>query len=70
MSFCRKYLIYYYHPETGGTPSYKLFNLKSDPYEHQDVATDYPDVARRMCRRMMKRLKTEHALFPVTTPQE
>lgn len=63
-------LIYYYHPETGGTPSYKLFNLKSDPYEHQDVATDYPDVARRMCRRMMKRLKAEHALFPVTTPQE
>ena len=63
-------LIYYYHPETGGTPSYKLFNLKSDPYEYQDVATDYPDVARRMCRRMMKRLKAEHALFPVTTPQE
>lgn len=59
-------LIYYYHPEKGGVPECKLYNLKDDPYEKQDVAAAHPKEVKRMFRLMVKRLKTEGALYPVT----
>lgn len=58
-------LIYYYHPETDGIPSCKLFNLKDDPYEHQDLAVTRPDMVKQLCKQMMKRLEAEKALYPV-----
>lgn len=58
-------LIYYYNPETDGRPSCKLFNLKDDPYEHNDMASARPDQVHRMCKLMIKRLTAEKALYPV-----
>ena len=58
-------LIYYYHPDTDGVPSCRLFHLKEDPYEHHDRAAERPDVVKRLCRQMKKRLETERALYPV-----
>ena len=58
-------LIYYYHPETGGVPSYRLFNLKDDPYEHQDLAASHPRQVEKLCRQMAERLEQEKALYPV-----
>ena len=57
-------LIYYYNPETTGEPSWKLYNLKEDPYEASDVATQYPDKAAFMIKLMKDRLETENALYP------
>lgn len=59
-------LIYYYHPEKGGVPECKLYNLKDDPYEKQDVAATHPKEVKRMFRLMVKRLEAEGALYPVT----
>lgn len=58
-------LIYYYHPESGGVPSCKLFNLKDDPYEKEDVAKLNPKTVKRLCRLMAERLEEEDALYPV-----
>ena len=58
-------LIYYYHPENGGTPSYKLFNLARDPYEKNDLAASDMRRVKKMCRLMIHRLKKEKALYPV-----
>ena len=58
-------LIYYYHPEKDGNPSYKLFNLAKDPYEKDDLASSEPKIAKKMCRLMIKRLQEEEALYPV-----
>lgn len=58
-------LIYYYNPETDGVPTCKLFNLREDPYEKQDLAREYPRVVTRLCKKMIKRLRLEDALYPV-----
>ena len=58
-------LIYYYNPETDGVPSCKLYNLKEDPYEKEDVAAKYPAHVKRLCKLMIKRLNLEKALYPV-----
>ena len=57
-------LIYYYNPETTGEPSWKLYNLKEDPYEASDVATRYPNKAASMIKQMKDRLEAENALYP------
>jgi arylsulfatase A-like enzyme len=59
-------LIYYYNPETTGEPSWKLYNLKEDPYEASDVATQYPDKVTSMIKQMKDRLEKENALYPAT----
>lgn len=58
-------LIYYYHPETTGIPSCKLFNLADDPYETTDLSAKEPRMVRRLCKQMAERLKKENALYPV-----
>ena len=58
-------LIYYYHPDTNGVPSYRLFNLKEDPYEYRNLAASHPDIVKDLCRQMKKRLAEEQALYPV-----
>ena len=58
-------LIYYYHPENLDMPSWKLYNLKEDPYEQQDVASSNPRIIKKMIKYMKKRLEVENALYPV-----
>lgn len=58
-------LIYYYHPETSGAPSYKLFNLADDPYEKNNLAMYKPKIVKKLCKLMIERLNEEKALFPV-----
>ena len=58
-------LIYYYHPEKEGIPSYRLYNLRTDPYEQKELSAQYPDKLRKLCLAMRKRLKAEKALYPV-----
>ena len=58
-------LIYYYNPQTDGKPSYKLYNLAEDPYEKNELAAQYPEKVRSLCKLMVKRLKKEGALYPV-----
>lgn len=58
-------LIYFYNPETDGKPTCKLFNLRTDPYEHHDVAAANPRTVKRLRKQMRKRLEQEAALYPV-----
>ena len=58
-------LIYYYHPEKEGIPSYRLYNLRTDPYEQKELSAQYPDQVRKLCVAMRNRLTTEQALYPV-----
>ena len=57
-------LIYYYHPEKPNAPSWKLYNLKEDPYETSDLAEKYPEQATWMIKQMQERLEKEEALYP------
>lgn len=59
-------LIYYYNPQTDGKPTYKLFNLLEDPFEKKDLAVTAPQKLRELCGLMIKRLKKEGALYPVS----
>jgi aspartyl-tRNA synthetase len=58
-------LIYYYDPETPDRPEIKLYDLKNDPYETQEISESRPYRTRRMLKRMIKRLDCEEALYPV-----
>ena len=58
-------LIYYYNPEHPERPDCALYNLKSDPYEHNEVSVSYPDKTRYMLYKMKERLEKEGALYPV-----
>ena len=58
-------LIYYYNPETTGIPSWKLYNLKKDPYETTDVAKTYVQEASMLIQLMHQRLQEENALYPL-----
>lgn len=58
-------LIYYYHPEQPDAPYYKLYNLKNDPFEKQDIAKTEQKKAKELFKLMVKRLEKEQALYPV-----
>lgn len=58
-------LIYYYNPDTTGEPSWKLYNLKEDPFEQTDVAETNPQIVGKMIKAMKKQLESENALYPV-----
>ena len=57
-------LIYYYNPDTTGKPSWKLYNLKDDPYEATDLAENKPEMVASMIELMKERLTEEKALYP------
>lgn len=63
-------LIYYYHPENNGKSSCELYNLKNDPYEKNNVATDNVKVVKRLFKQMVRRLEKEKALYPVNKEQK
>lgn len=58
-------IIYYYNPDKDGIPSYKLFNLKDDPYETTNLASVNIKKLKEMCSKMIDRLKLEGALYPI-----
>ena len=58
-------LIYFYNPETTGVPSFRLYDLKKDPYETTDLSMVRRGKVRRMIRAMSRRLDAEKALYPV-----
>ena len=58
-------LIYYYNPDTTGEPSWKLYNLKDDPYETTDLAESQPEKVASMIELMKERLTEEKALYPI-----
>ena len=58
-------LIYYYNPDTTGEPSWKLYNLKDDPYETTDLAENQPEKVASMIELMKERLTEEKALYPI-----
>ena len=58
-------LIYFYNPDTDGKPTYELYNLKDDPYEHHDLARKDSKRLHSMCTKMVKRLEAEGALYPI-----
>ena len=58
-------LIYYYNPLSPAHPAYKLFNLVNDPYEKHDLAKTEQKKAKELFEKMVKRLETERALYPV-----
>ena len=58
-------LVYYYNPETTGKPSWKLYNLKEDPYEATDLAEKHPEQVTNLIKLMKERLEIENALYPV-----
>ncbi len=56
-------VIYYYNPDTDGIPTYKLYNLKKDPYEEQDLSLMKPKKLKKLCKQMIQRLGEENALY-------
>lgn len=58
-------LIYYYNPETSGKPSWKLYNLKEDPYEASELSEKHPEQVALMIKMMKERLEKENALYPI-----
>jgi arylsulfatase A-like enzyme len=58
-------LIYYYNPDTTGEPSWKLYNLKDDPYETTDLTENQPEKVASMIELMKERLTEEKALYPI-----
>ena len=58
-------LVYYYNPETPGGASYKLYNLKKDPYETTDLSEVKERKVRRMINAMRRQLNKENALYPI-----
>ena len=57
-------LIYYYHPEHPSEPEYRLYNLKEDPEENQDLSESKPVQLVQMFYEMQARLESEGALYP------
>ena len=58
-------LIYYYNPDTTGEPTWKLYNLKDDPYETTDLSENNPEKVVSMIGLMKERLTEEKALYPI-----
>lgn len=58
-------LIYFYNPELPQHPSYELYNLKKDPGETQNLATNNIKRLREMVEAMSTQLEAEHAQYPV-----
>lgn len=57
-------LVYYYNPEHSERPDCVLFNLKNDPYEHQEVSAQNPSTTLFMLNRMKARMEKEGARYP------
>lgn len=58
-------LIYHYNPENPSAPSCELYNLKSDPFENNDLSKTEAKRVRQLIQAMMTQLTIEGAQFPI-----
>jgi arylsulfatase A-like enzyme len=59
-------VIYHYFPSAASEQThYQLYNLKSDPFEQNNLALKNPDDLRRTMRGLITALEQHHALYPV-----
>lgn len=59
-------VIYHFFPtEVSNGSHYQVFNLKKDPFESTDVASEQPKVLKRLMRGLAQSLESHDALFPV-----
>ncbi len=59
-------VIYHYVPSAvSGNSHYQLFNLKSDPFEQQDLAKSEPRQLRQMMERLAGQLREYNAVYPL-----
>lgn len=59
-------VIYHYYPEMNQLDShYQLFNLKDDPSESHNLATERPDQLKIMMHAMLDEMKNQNAQFPI-----
>ena len=59
-------VIYHYFPSAvSGGSHYQLFQLKTDPFEQQDLATSQPAELRRMMQGLFAALDRHQAVYPV-----
>ena len=60
-------LVYRYDPSGAGIEKHELFNLKSDPFENQNLVLKNPEKLQQMIKNMAKQLESENALYPIDT---
>jgi arylsulfatase A-like enzyme len=59
-------VIYHYLPsEVSGGSHYQLFNLRSDPFEQNDLAAKDPARLRKMMQGLIGAMERHHAVYPV-----
>ncbi|WP_395742313.1 sulfatase-like hydrolase/transferase [Prosthecobacter sp.] len=66
-------VIYHYFPtEVSEGGHYQLFNLKDDPFEQKNLASENPAELKRLMQGLIEGLEAQHAVYPVekgtTTP--
>ena len=53
-----------YHYQIEGKPSYELYDLKTDPFESNNLAESKPKKLKSMMKKLIKELKCKNALYP------
>ncbi len=53
-----------------GKPKYELYNLRTDPFEQNDLAVSHPTDLKSMMTALVKDLADKHALFPQVGEEE
>ena len=62
-------VIYHYFPsKSSGGSHYQLFNLKDDPFEQHDLASNKPAELRQLMTGMVAALQNQNATYPVDKP--
>ncbi len=60
-------VVYHYYPSKGSEDSrYQLYNLKSDPFEQQNLADSNPQVLHKLMQGMITELEDHGAKYPVS----
>ncbi|NND98080.1 MAG: sulfatase [Pirellulaceae bacterium] len=63
-------VIYHYYPsEDSENSRYQLYNLASDPFEQENLATTNPDQLKIMMKGLIAELDSHDALYPVSKDQ-
>jgi arylsulfatase A-like enzyme len=58
-------IVYDYNPSGEGVPNHELFNLKTDPFENENLASRNPEKLGQMISAMARQLDAENARYPV-----
>lgn len=58
-------VVYDYSPDGKNEPKHELFNLKTDPFENENLAAQHPEKMEQMIAAMARELEAENARYPV-----